>query len=245
MLLYVGRRLSINWLGVAYWFRDHPTLSKVLSDVYVSIAWQPALLVAALAYADPERLRRMRSASALALSITVLSYMFLPAIGPYEYFKLSASDFPSVLAPGAWVAPGITEALRSGAHQTSFEGLVTFPSFHAVTAVLFGHGWLGVPIIGMPFFVLNIAMLISCVPIGSHYIIDVIVGIALAIAGLRASKQYFKATDRELPLARWEATKDGQRIFEAFRALPVIGAMVRFCPQRPRRDLVARRRGFC
>ena len=97
----------------------------------------------------------------------------------------------------------------------------------------------------MPFFVLNIAMLISCVPIGSHYIIDVIVGIALAIAGLRASKQYFKATDRELPLARWEATKDGQRIFEAFRALPVIGAMVRFCPQRPRRDLVARRRGFC
>jgi hypothetical protein len=151
MLLYVGRRLGINWLGVAYWFRDHPTHSKVLSHVYVSIAWQPA----------------------------------------------------------------------------------------------FAHGWLGVPIIGVPFFVLNIAMLISCVPIGSHYIIDVIVRIALAIAGLRASEQYFKATDRELPLARWEATKDGQRIFEAFRALPVIGAMVRFCPQRPRRDLVARRRGFC
>ena len=114
------------------------TLSNVLSDVYVSIAWQPALLVAALAYAVPERLRRMRSASALALSITVLSYMFLPAIGPHEYFKLSASDFPSVLAPGAWVAPGITEALRSGAHQTSFEGLVTFPSFHAVTASYLG-----------------------------------------------------------------------------------------------------------
>jgi hypothetical protein len=75
-LLNIDRHLGINWLDVAHWFRDHPALSRALSHVYVSIAWQPALLVAALAYADPERLRRMLSASALALSVTILSSCF-------------------------------------------------------------------------------------------------------------------------------------------------------------------------
>jgi membrane-associated phospholipid phosphatase len=156
--------------------------------------------------------------------------MLLPAIGPYEYFKLSASDFPDVLAPGAWVAPGITEALRSGAHQTSFEGLVTFPSYHAVTAVLFAYGWLGVPVIGAAFFALNLVMLISCVPIGSHYIIDVVVGIALAVAGLRISDRYFKATDRERPLRVGRTPKKAGALSRPWAHCPPSASWFAFTP---------------
>jgi membrane-associated phospholipid phosphatase len=49
---------------------------------------------------------------------------------------------------------------------------------------------------------LNAAMLVSCVPIGSHYLIDVIVGIALAFAALRISDRYFKASESEHALDR-------------------------------------------
>ena len=68
-------------------------------------------------------------------------------------------------------------------------GLITFPSFHAAGAVLLAWGFRSVPLLGIPFVALNIAMLATIPVIGSHYFVDVIGGIAvaaLAIAGSRA-----------------------------------------------------------
>lgn len=217
MLAGFDRALGLDWPAIAFWFREHPAVSVGLSHVYVSIEWQPALLIAALAFADPERLRHMISASTVALAVTIVSFMLVPATGPYPHFNFAAAQFPDVLAPGAWVAPGITEALRSGTTQTSFEGLVTFPSYHAVTSILFAYGWLAVPLVGRAFFAWNMAMLVSCVPIGGHYVVDVIAGVALALVSLHVSKQYFARTDRSEPLAHWTQTEEG-RVLSAWMA---------------------------
>jgi membrane-associated phospholipid phosphatase len=226
-LLAIGRRMGIDWVAMAFWFRDHAELSKALSYVYASIEWQPPFLIAALACADPERLRRTLSALALTLAVTMIVFLLLPAIGPYENFKFSASDFPSILVPAPWVAPVITEGLRNGSHQICFAGLVTFPSYHAAAAFLYAYGWAAVPVVGLPFVILNAAMLVSCVPIGSHYLIDVIVGIALAFAALRISDRYFKASDSEPALDRWDGTPEGRYALKALGALPVVGALLR------------------
>ncbi|MGQ0457548.1 MAG: phosphatase PAP2 family protein [Hyphomicrobium sp.] len=222
-LLWIDKQMGIEWLDVGYWFRDQAAFTRALSHIYVSIAWQPPFLLAALAYCDPERLRRMLSASAMALVVTLLGYMFFPALGPYEHYKFGPDAFPSVLAPGAWVAPAITEGLRNGANQTSFEGLVTFPSFHAATAILFAYGWRAVPIVGWPFVALNVLMLISCVPIGSHYVIDVIVGVSLAAAGFILANRYFTKTDAEAPLPTWRGAEDGRKALAMLSGVPLLG----------------------
>lgn len=224
-LLWIDRQMGVEWLDIGFWFRDLPTFTRALSHIYVSIAWQPPFLLAALAYCDPERLRRMLSASGMTLVVTLLGYMFFPALGPYEYYKFGPEAFPSVLAPGAWVAPGITEALRNGANQTSFEGLVTFPSFHAATAILFAYGWRAVPLIGWPFVALNVLMLMSCVPIGSHYVIDVVTGVSLAMAGLALASRYFAATDAAAPLETWRRTAEGQKALQMFEGLAPVGRL--------------------
>ena len=62
--------------------------------------------------------------------------------------------------------------------MSHLEGVVTFPSFHAITALLIAHAWRGLP--GATLFKIWAALVIvSAVPIGGHYVIDLVVGAAL------------------------------------------------------------------
>ncbi len=199
-LVEADRTMGIDWVALAFWFREHPAFTLALCYAYASIGWQPMLLIPVLAWASPERLRRVMTTCAVVLAITMVVFLVAPAIGPYEYFHFKAADFPAVRVSAAWVAPPITESLRNGLHEFYFAGLVTFPSYHAVTALLFGFGWLAVPFLRWVFVPLNLLMLISCVPIGSHYVIDVVVGAALVLLCYPAISRYYDKTDRYQPL---------------------------------------------
>lgn len=209
ILVAADAGLGIDWVALAFWFRDHPELTRILSHAYASIEWQPIILVLTLAWADPERLRSVMTTSTVVLAATIAIFLVAPAIGPYAHFNFKSSDFPSVIVPAAWVAPGITDGLRNGDHQLHFAGLVTFPSYHAVVAVLLAYGWMAVPILRWLFVPLNLLMLVSCVPIGSHYVTDVIVGVAMAWAIYPLISRYYVATDRSAPLLPWSQTRFG------------------------------------
>ncbi|MBS0251382.1 MAG: phosphatase PAP2 family protein [Proteobacteria bacterium] len=209
--------LGIDWIALAFWFRAHPELSKILSHAYASIEWQPLVLVLTLSWADPERLRRVITTSTLVLVATIIIFLFSPAIGPYAHFKFTAADFPSIIVPAAWIAPGITEGLRNGIHQLHFAGLVTFPSYHAVVAVLLAYGWMAVPVLRWLFVPLNLLMLVSCVPIGSHYVTDVIVGIAMAWGVYPLISRYYTWADRRSPILPWSETSIGRAVKDRVR----------------------------
>ena len=61
-LLAADHLLGFDWEAIALWTRDRPQFSVFLSHVYSSLLWQPAILMPLLAYADPERLRRVPKA---------------------------------------------------------------------------------------------------------------------------------------------------------------------------------------
>ncbi|MFA5958864.1 phosphatase PAP2 family protein [Hyphomicrobium sp.] len=207
MLVAVDRAMGFDWPALAFWFRDHPALTNALCHAYASINWQPFVIIPALAFAHPQRLRCILTISTVALSATLMVFLVAPAIGPYAYFHFTAVDFPAVKVPAAWIAPSITNALRSGSNEFHFAGLVTFPSYHAVVALLFAFGWLAVPYLRWLFVPLNLLMLVSCVPIGSHYVIDVVVGAAMVLAGHLMISRYFEATDHFPPLPPWRRTQ--------------------------------------
>nr|WP_294846536.1 phosphatase PAP2 family protein [uncultured Sphingomonas sp.] len=55
-------------------------------------------------------------------------------------------------------------------------GVITFPSFHTVCALLIAQAWHGHRWLGWPSKLLTAAIILSCVPIGGHYLIDLAAG---------------------------------------------------------------------
>lgn len=209
-LLAWDKALGFDWEAIVLWVRDYPALSIVMSHCYSSILWQPMLLIPCLAFSDPERLRRIMGASTVALLVTVVVFAFYPAETGYVHLGYKRSEFPHLLANTSWGVHAILEAVRGGSRQLSLEGLVTFPSYHAVVAVLFAYGWRAVPVVRWPMIMLNFVMLIACVPIGSHYVVDVLAGIVIAFAAYKFADRYFGRTDTLPTLERWYETEEGK-----------------------------------
>src|SRR5439155_17310083 len=67
-------------------------------------------------------------------------------------------------------------------------GIVTFPSFHAASAVL--YAWAFWPVVwARPIAILANGMMMAATPIdGGHYFIDLIAGIAIAVPAIMAAR---------------------------------------------------------
>jgi membrane-associated phospholipid phosphatase len=66
-------------------------------------------------------------------------------------------------------------------------GVVTFPSFHAAAAILLGWGFWALRWIRWPAVALNIAMFLAAVPIGGHYVADILAGAAAAVLAIKVA----------------------------------------------------------
>ncbi len=200
MLVSFDHALGFSWLDAALWFREHPTLTYLMCHAYASIFWQAWILVLSLALVKPESGRHFTSSLSVALAITTVLFPFVPAVGGYVYHGLTAAEFPGVLMATSWNFPQVLMRAREGAiavlDLTCYDGLIAFPSFHATTAVVLGYFWWQVPVVRYPAVVLNCAMVISTIPIGSHYLADVLGGSAVAVVSIWFMARYHRQERR-------------------------------------------------
>lgn len=194
-----------SWREVVALTVRTPGAMALLSQVYASLTWQPALLVgAAIVLRDNRVLPRFNAAWAAGLLLCILPFYWLPALGPYPWFGLDQAAVPGHAVALPFKSGPLLESLRSGAvgtigiHQLS--GLVCCPSFHACGAVILGWSFSGLRYLRWPMGLLNAVMVVSTVPIGGHYFIDVIVGVMVGFIAILASKRLFRIA---LPLAAW------------------------------------------
>jgi membrane-associated phospholipid phosphatase len=139
-------------------------------------------------------------AFATALIATAVISALVPAIGVYQQIGLDPATLEH-LNPRAYLdqlrdfGPVRDGTLR---HLDLFglAGIVTFPSFHATSAVL--YAWAFWPVRWMrPIALLaNGAMLASTPVDGAHYFIDVVAGIAVAILAVVAARWMSRLLDR-------------------------------------------------
>lgn len=183
---------GISWIEIANAAAQWPLLSNLLSVTYSSLAWQPFLLLGILAIVPRgDQGQRFTFAWVLAMSLSLLVFPFAPAVGGYLHHGFVAEAYPHIRVSAAWDFAPVLEGARDGTLRTlgatPVIGMVTFPSFHAAAAVILGWHWRLVP--GATFFVpLNILMLCSTVPVGGHYIVDVMAGCVVAAVAIAASK---------------------------------------------------------
>jgi hypothetical protein len=182
----IDTALGFDWLA---WYRTvaaHPMLQRLGLVAYCSIFVTPAVLLGWFAWQnDRAGAHRFIITFWLAAAITLALYMLMPAVGPFSY--LWHGPIPYLPESEMWQA-GLIPALR--AHQvhvvdlSHLRGLVSAPSFHTAAAVLFIHAAWRSRDLRWPVLALNLAMLLATPVEGTHYLIDMILGAAVALAAI-------------------------------------------------------------
>lgn len=187
--------LGFDWLS---WYRlvaAHPVLQALGTVAYRSIYVTPALLLWFAARAGrQDKAYRFMACFWVATIITLAVFTLMPAVGPFSHLWHE----PIVYMPESeqWQS-GLIPALRAhGVHVVDFgtlRGIVSAPSFHTAAAVLYIVAAWRIEALRWPIIALNAAMLLSTPVEGTHYFIDMILGVVVALASLTLVRFYEQA----------------------------------------------------
>jgi len=197
-LLGVDQWLGFDRTSYVTLLTNQPWKVGVCNFVYLSMLPQLAVVSFVLIFTSrTERLQWFVAAYGLALIVTIAIFIFVPAVGAFVYYDLKPGQY-ATLPVDVYTPARTLDALRSGAMKTislgNLEGLISFPSFHTIAAILYIWAlwpvrtlrWIAIP--------LNVA-LISTTPIcGAHYIVDVIAGLCIAPATVILSRLVVQGT---------------------------------------------------
>jgi membrane-associated phospholipid phosphatase len=192
-LLAIDRAMGMDPQTIARYVNDHDWLGGLLVRSYTLIKITLLAIPIALAFtARYVRLQVFVLAFSLTLIMTLAISTFTPAVGTYYGLQIDPAQFTSLDAAMYRAQLRDILALRDGSlrHLELFKitGIVSFPSFHAASAVLYLWALWPVRYVGGAAVVLNILMMASTPVIGAHYMIDVFGGVALAVVGIWLAK---------------------------------------------------------
>lgn len=185
--------IGFDWLRLLGAINELPLLGRALTLLYHSTVSQIVLVVLILAMTGRTRdLAEFCSAFCItSLAVVVLSGL-LPAEGAYLLHKPEPRLYANLSAtPGTWHLHDLY-ALREGRFDLfSFrriEGIITFPSFHTVLAILTVYAVRSIKPVFVVAAIANSLVILSTLPEGGHYLIDLLAGaviVAAAIAVVR------------------------------------------------------------
>ena len=173
------RALGFDWLALQAWLQAHPVMQAVLGVAYASGLLQLVFVVVFLGLTGRrERLEEFMLLFIAATLLTIVASGAFPAAGAWKFYA----------APGSFDLSSLShfEPLRDGSLRDialdRMQGLISIPSLHSAMAVLLVHAVRESRIVAPVFVGLDLAMLASTPIDGGHYLVDVLAGIALALA---------------------------------------------------------------
>jgi hypothetical protein len=201
ILMSASAAIDLDYTALMTAIARRPPIAGILWAAYDSCG--------PLAYAAPlflawtrqfVRLRRFVVLNALLLTACVTIALFTPTKGFAVVAPLPA-DVAAALPPGAAIYyDRIAELYRSGALRTLdpayFSGVIVFPSYHTVMALLVAYACWATPILRWTALALTALMLLSIIPIGGHYVWDMIAAAALFFAALPLARRCDPGADR-------------------------------------------------
>lgn len=185
----IDAALGFHWLAWYKFVQAHPILHKALSLAYVSLI--PQTFIAVVFFSHAARTARARElwwTTIISLLICCVVSAFLPALGAYPYHQMESPEVAEILS------------LRSGATRylsvLMVKGLIAFPSFHMVGAVLLSYAYRYsklFPLVAS----LNGLMMISLPTQGGHYLTDMIGGAFVAAFAIFAYRKWINPVVRQ------------------------------------------------
>lgn len=149
---------------------------------YLSIFVTPTVVLAVLAWTGRSaRGHAFIAAFMVALAVTLMLFAFLPAQSALAYhIGMRPAYLPTTGMDHIAVIAQLRDGTLTAIDPGTLLGIITFPSVHTISALLFM--WAGWPVrrLRAPLIAVNVAMLAS-IPIGgTHYLADMIGGCVVA-----------------------------------------------------------------
>jgi membrane-associated phospholipid phosphatase len=199
---HIDRALGFDWPSLMLWTAAHPTINAVLRVAYESSLSQIALLVVCLAWTShPREIYSLCIALAVAGMVAVAIWTIAPSFGAFSVYRLPpavAAHMP--LALDGKYADQLIALLQHGPDRIApdqLRGLIGFPSFHSVLAILVM--WYAWPLryLRWPALALNTLVLLSTPVQGGHHLVDVMGGLVLAAASIALAERITRMPVRQ------------------------------------------------
>ena len=186
----IDRALGFDWNAMLALMQRWPELFEFMRVIYLSLTVQMTAVVLLLGLTGRLAwLRVYMLAFIFAAVLTIALSALLPAEGVWLYYGLKANPAAMPVSHTSWP---VFLGLRDGSYRlvmaVGSEGIITFPSLHAALAVILMAAFWPVPVTRWLSAVVNSLMLTSTPIDGSHYLIDVLAGIVIAILCLVAAR---------------------------------------------------------
>lgn len=187
-LARADRALHVDTMQWVYGLAGPPWIAEVLGVVYNSAV--PVVLLSAAALAargEASRLWQLVYGYTAAILVCAFMHTAWPAVGNIAYHALSSAALTIAGLPndaGIFHLAAVRYYYAGDADRiimALFKGVVTFPSFHTVMALLVAFAMRGYGAISALVALWSGAVIVSTIPVGGHYAIDVLAGTALWI----------------------------------------------------------------
>jgi len=197
-LEHVDTDLHFHWLNWYEWIAGHAWLQAVERTAYLSIFVTPALLIGYFAATGRRAESRLFLATFwVAAVITLALFPLFPAAGPFATLWHGSAPYMPL---SALYQEEVIQALRHHLIRSidlgQLHGLVCAPSFHAASAVIYIVTAFRIPALRWPIAALNIVMLLATPVEGTHYLTDLLSGMAVACLALALTPALVRWTER-------------------------------------------------
>src|SRR6266851_1987329 len=201
-LYAIDHFLGLEWRSWLYVVNEYK-LGAISKFFYRTILGQPLLIPIALCLTGHVvRCYQFVFAILIAVAITGIISIFLPATGTYTFLGLTPADYPNLHPSDDFGHISDLLLLRSGElrmlNLADFKGIVTFPSFHTAAAVLYLWALWAIKWLRPIVVVCNGGLILATPMDGGHYFVDVFAGILLAILCIWAVRAMVRAFERDL-----------------------------------------------
>lgn len=174
---HMDQVMGFSWVGWARFNDGHPMMKAVISLAYATpIAQGVASVIILGCWRNGQRNYETLVTLVLALIAVLCLYAIFPAIGPQAHMGVPTSFAVTI----ADIREGRVTALP-------YQGIVSFPSYHTVMAIVFTYAHRGLRYSFPPVLALNLVMLPGITNIGGHYLIDMFAGAAIAVLSILAA----------------------------------------------------------
>ena len=179
-LALLDAELGFRWSGWIAYVETHPLLKFAFAVAYGSLLPQVLFSVWWLSFLRwDQRNAELLANAMLALLLTTAVFFLFPALGPCVGVPACHDAYVDDLV-------GLRHGDLPSLNMMLLKGVIAFPSFHAVLAMLFTYAHRRSPIF-LPMAGFNGLMLLAIPSEGGHYLVDIIGGVVVGGVAILAT----------------------------------------------------------
>jgi hypothetical protein len=182
LFLSLDDRLGFSVPAIVAWTSAHSRIGAVLNHSYSLLFLLLPVAAVLPAVTGYRAAKRFLLANTIAFLVALPMFALLPAIGPWTGYHTAGSAAQRACEASIM-------AIRSG-RPAAGAGIVCFPSFHVIWAVLSAAALWPMKPLRIPATVLAILIVISTVTTGWHYVVDSLAGLVLAAIALACADRF-------------------------------------------------------